>query len=224
LFLSSKSDSEPQTQQHFSSYKTRSLYENNDHEWNIDDDIQPLNTTDTDLPDDRHRYANDDEIEENYLTAYHQLLQAHHQQQQQQQLMSQQEQENMLSTIFEASCEEATPMTSLVDVHQQRPQGSPTPVNNHVRQEEESEEEEEEQENEYQMNHPDYQTIDDIPVSTAFSKNESMMKGFFGKNHNQFSYLDLKYSEYITQKLQTEVNKLFVILFKKKPIVQKTNE
>jgi hypothetical protein len=105
-------------------------------------------------------------------------MQTHHQQQQQQhqqqQIMIQQEQENMLSTIFEASCEEATPMTSLIDVHQQRIQVSPSPAleNNYMNDSEEEEEEDDEEE----INNPiapSFATIDEIPVSTIFSKNES---------------------------------------------------
>ncbi|CAF4960914.1 unnamed protein product, partial [Rotaria socialis] len=78
-------------------------YDNNDHEWNIDDDIQPLNITDNETLDERpsNRMSHDDEPEDSYITAFHQLIQNH---QQQQQMMVQQEQENMLSTIFEASC------------------------------------------------------------------------------------------------------------------------
>jgi hypothetical protein len=84
--------------------------------------------------------------------------------QQQQQLMAQQEQENMLSTIFEASCEEATPMTSLIDVHQQRVQVSPptSPEDN--------------SDNEIDRPiAPSFASIDDIPVATIFSKNESKL-------------------------------------------------
>jgi len=100
-------------------------------------------------------------------------MQTHHHQQQQhqqQQMMIQQEQENMLSTIFEASCEEATPMTSLIDVHQQRIQVSPPPAleNNYMN---DSEEEEEEEIDNPIV--PSFATIDEIPVSTIFSKNES---------------------------------------------------
>ncbi|UJR08916.1 hypothetical protein I4U23_013169 [Adineta vaga] len=175
-------------------------YENIDHDWNIDDDIQPLNITDNDGFEERlpNRLSNDDDVEDSYLTAYHQLLQNH--QQQQQQMMLQQEQENMLSTILEASCEDATPMTSLVDVHQQRVHLSPTrrtPVA--TVQYENVEEEEEEQEDDDDAEEEDeltdrpraqsFASIDDIPVSTVFSKNEN-----------------LKYSEYIHQKLQTEIH------------------
>ncbi len=137
-------------------------------------------------------------------------MQTHHHQQQQhqqQQMMIQQEQENMLSTIFEASCEEATPMTSLVDVHQQRIQVSPPPVleNNYMNDSEDEEEEEEETDHPIA---PSFATIDEIPVSTIFSKNESK-KNFQKLNKISSIYypiLDLKYSEYILQKLQTEVN------------------
>ncbi|CAF0967302.1 unnamed protein product [Adineta ricciae] len=216
LFLTSKNDTNQShisqlqqnhhQQQQYQTYKAPSRsqhhdpYENGDHDWNIDDDIQPLNITDNDGFDERlpNRLTNDDDIEDAYLTAYHQLLQTH---QQQHQMMAQQEQENMLSTILEASCEDATPMTSLVDVHQQRLQLSPTrrtPVAEvHYKNEEEDVEEEEEEEEENdddgeltdRPKAPSFASIDDIPVSTAFSKNES-----------------LKYSEYIHQKLQTEVN------------------
>jgi hypothetical protein len=89
----------------------------------------------------------------------------------QQQMIAQQEQENMLSTIFEASCEEATPMTSLVDVHQQRIRVSPPPPpeNNYGN----NSDEEEEEEAADRRSAPSFASIDDIPVSTIFSKNES---------------------------------------------------
>jgi len=116
--------------------------------------------------------------------------------------MAQQEQENMLSTIFEASCEEATPMSSLVDVHQQRLQASP-PVPPPEDSDEEDEEEEEEEID--RPIAPSFTAIDDIPVSTIFSKNESKNSKSFSF-YIYFSILDLKYSEYILQKLQTEVN------------------
>lgn len=148
-----------------------------------------------------NRGFNDDESEDTYITAFHKLIQSH----QQQQMMAQQEQENMLSTIFEASCEEATPMTSLIDVHQPRPQMSPhlpsIPMAeenrlDHSDQEEEQEEiehnEEEEderyeeklmQEKFYHSKAPSFNSIDEIPVSTAFSKNESKIS-----NKNFYSY------------------------------------
>ena len=144
-----------------------------------------MNITDNDGFDERlpNRLVNDDDIEDAYLTAYHQLLQTH---QQQHQMMAQQEQENMLSTILEASCEDATPMTSLVDVHQQRLPLSPTrrtPVaevhyeNEEEEVEEEPEEEEDDDNDDNELTDrpkaPSFTSIDDIPVSTAFSKNES---------------------------------------------------
>jgi hypothetical protein len=110
-----------------------------------------------------NRLTNDDESEDTYLTAYHQLIQTHHQQQQQ--MLTQQEQENMLSTIFEASCEEATPMTSMVDVHQQRTQVSPPPPEDDYVDDSDDETD--------RPRAPSFTTIDDIPVSTMFSKNES---------------------------------------------------
>ncbi|CAF3839922.1 unnamed protein product [Rotaria magnacalcarata] len=234
LFLTSKNGTNQSdaslSQQHYPSYKVPSRssshhqdsYDNNDHEWNIDDDIQPLNITDNEILDERpsNRISHDDEPEDSYITAFHQLIQNHQQQQQQQQqMMVQQEQENMLSTIFEASCEEATPMTSLLDVHQQRTQISPqlqlNPISkdNHMSHNNQDDEEEQENEQEedddddnddddddddvrqaektYRYTAPSVTSIDDIPVSTRFSKNEN-----------------LKYSEYILEKLQTEVNKL----------------
>lgn len=124
-------------------------------DWNVADDFHPLNLTDNDLLDDR-RSSHDDEPEETYLTAFHQLLQT------QQDLIQHHHQvnesENMLSTILEASCEDATPMTSLVDVHQ------------HVRPEEIEELSEDEDTERPVMPTP---SIDDLPVSTVFSKNES---------------------------------------------------
>ena len=96
----------------------------------------------------------DNDMEDSYITAYHQ---------QKQQIMIQQEQENMLSTIFEASCEEATPMTSLIDVHQQRTQSSP-PVNEYQTELEDKTE---------RPIAPSFNSIDEMPVSTIFSKNES---------------------------------------------------
>ncbi|CAF4850877.1 unnamed protein product [Rotaria sp. Silwood1] len=181
LFLTSKNSINPSdpplSQQHYSSYKLtnrssshhQDSYDNGDYEWNIDDDFQPLNITDNEILDERitNRITNDDEPEDSYITAYNQLLQTHHHQhQQQQQIITQQEQENMLSTIFEASCEDATPMTSLIDVHQQRIQISPSiPIyeDNHSYEEEEK------------INHPkapSFSSIDEIPVSTIFTKNE----------------------------------------------------
>jgi hypothetical protein len=122
--------------------------------------------------------------------------------QQQQQLMAQQEQENMLSTIFEASCEEATPMTSLIDVHQQRVQVSPpTPP------EDNSDDEID------RPIAPSFASIDDIPVATIFSKNESKIFLYFPTFYLFVYLLDLKYSEYIAQKLQTEVNNRSYSLF-----------
>ena len=151
LFLSSTSDARQAVQQQ-AAFKAQSRtsshhpepYDNRDHDWNIDDDIQPLNITDSDVLE--HRPAADDERDDSYLTAYHQLLQT-----QQQIMMIQSDQENMLSTILEASCEEATPMTSLIDVHQ--PAHEPTPTY-------ESDDER------------PIASLDDVPVSTVFSKNE----------------------------------------------------
>ena len=149
-----------------------------------------MNITDNDAVDERmsNRFTHDDESEDTYLTAYHQLLQTHQQQQQQQQqqMMAQQEQENMLSTIFEASCEEATPMTSMIDVHQQRTQASPAPrfENKHEvindsndDDDDNSIEDEEEEEEEREVirrpkGGPSFTAIDDLPVSTMFSKND----------------------------------------------------
>lgn len=147
-------------------------------------------------------------------------MQNHQQQQQQQQMTAQQEQENMLSTIFEASCEEATPMTSLIDVHQQRLQLSPPPpvekqyMNHSDDDDEEEQDQEEEEEPDYQAA-PTFAAIDEIPVSTIFSKNESKKKSIpFSFNFSLFfSISDLKYSEYILQKLQTEVKKSIIIFF-----------
>lgn len=146
LFLSSKMEPNPPVQS--------SSYRPNVNDWNVADDFHPLNLTDNDLLDDR-RSNHDDEPEETYLTAFHQLLQTQHD------LINHQvhEPENMLSTILEASCEEATPMTSLVDVHQ----------TNNV--EEEEEEISEDEATERPMNPPS--SIDDVPVLTVFSKNES---------------------------------------------------
>ena len=133
-----------------------------------------MNITDNDAFDDRmpNHLSHDDESEDAYLTAYHQLLQTH--QQQQQQMIAQQEQENMLSTIFEASCEEATPMTSMVDVHQQRTQVSPPPIFENDDDDDDDQTEDEEREEEIIHRHkaPSFGTIDDIPVSTQFSKND----------------------------------------------------
>lgn len=115
----------------------------------------------------------DDEPEDAYLTAYHQLLQTH--QQQQQQILAQQEQENMLSTIFEASCEEATPMTSMVDVHQQRTQISPPPIfeNDDMNDDDGDHQIEDEYEEViHRPKAPSFRAIDDIPLSTQFSKND----------------------------------------------------
>ena len=67
----------------------------------------------------------------------------------------------MLSTILEASCEEPTPMTSLVDVHQPQRIQSPEPISEDELTEEEDTE------------RPTGPSIDDMPVSTIFSKNES---------------------------------------------------
>jgi hypothetical protein len=141
-----------------------------------------LNITDNDVLDERisSRLTNDDESDDAYLAAYHQLIQTH---QQQQQIMSQQEQENMLSTIFEASCEDATPMTSLLDVHQQRIQVSsplppPIPIVEHKHVHDSEEEEEE-------INRPiapSFASLDDIPVSTIFSKNESKILKSYSLN------------------------------------------
>ena len=156
-----------------------------------------------------NRLTNDDELEDNYLTAYHQLIQTHHQQQQQQ-MLAQQEQENMLSTIFEASCEEATPMTSMVDVHQQRIQASPPPPpqpfpeDDYVDNSDNDDDDDDDEDTDRPIA-PSFTAIDDIPVSTLFSKNESNIHlsiiPFF-----TLSFLDLKYTEYVLQKLQTEVN------------------
>jgi hypothetical protein len=150
-----------------------------------------LNITDNDVLDERisSRLTNDDESDDAYLAAYHQLIQTH---QQQQQIMSQQEQENMLSTIFEASCEDATPMTSLLDVHQQRIQVSsplppPIPIveHKHVHDSEEEDEEDEQEEEEEEINRPiapSFASLDDIPVSTIFSKNESKILKSYSLN------------------------------------------
>lgn len=136
-----------------------------------------MNITDNDAFDDRmpNHQSHEDESEDAYLAAYHQLLQTH----QQQQMIAQQEQENMLSTIFEASCEEATPMTSMVDVHQQRTQVSPRPIfenddvnDNDDDDDEQTEDEEREEEVIHRPKAPSFGTIDDIPVSTQFSKND----------------------------------------------------
>jgi hypothetical protein len=86
--------------------------------------------------------------------------------------MSQQEQENMLSTILEASCEDATPMTSLVDVHQQRLQPSSSPPPLPMSEDEYTNDSEDETEMPVA---PSFAAIDNIPVSTAFSKNESKL-------------------------------------------------
>ncbi|CAF1390440.1 unnamed protein product [Rotaria sordida] len=203
LFLTSKNGTNqsdvPLSQQHYPSYKLtnrssshhQDSYDNRDYEWNIDDDIQPLNITDNEILDERitNRITNDDESEDSYITAYHQLLQTHHHQQQQ--IIAQQEQENMLSTIFEASCEDATPMTSLVDVHQQRTQISPKLPSIPISEDNLSDQEEEEEEEEEKFVRPiapSFSSIDDMPISTIFAKNEN-----------------LKYSEYILEKLQTEI-------------------
>ncbi|CAF4804468.1 unnamed protein product, partial [Rotaria sp. Silwood2] len=165
------------------------------YEWNIDDDFQPLNITDNEILDERitNRITNDDEAEDSYITAYHQLLQTH--QQQQQQIMAQQEQENMLSTIFEASCEDATPMTSLVDVHQQRIQISPPlpsiriTKDNHISHSDEEEEEEEEYEEKVvRPIAPSFSSIDDIPVSTIFTKNEIQNSSFTNDSSSKLAY------------------------------------
>ena len=108
----------------------------------------------------------DDEEEEDqpYIAAFQQLLHAH--QQQAHHHPSSDDQENMLSTILEASCEEATPMTSLVDVHH-RP--SPTLIDI-ADDDEEDDEHDDEQHTERALAPA---SIDDIPVCTIFSKNES---------------------------------------------------
>ena len=104
-------------------------------------------------------------------------------------MMIQQEQENMLSTILEASCEDATPMTSLVDVHQQRIPSSaspkrriPIPATDHNNDSEEEEEDDDDDDNEEEEEDeterpraPSFTTIDEQPVSTVFSKNESKL-------------------------------------------------
>lgn len=48
-------------------------------EWNVDDDIQPLNTTDNDTLDNHSHHDDDDEQEDAYITAYQQLLLTQHQ-------------------------------------------------------------------------------------------------------------------------------------------------
>jgi hypothetical protein len=129
-----------------------------DHDWNIRDDFHPLNITDND-PIDEHRSHDDDADDEDaYVIAYNQLLEA-------QQQNHPSEQDNMLSTILEASCEEATPMTSMVDIHQQR---SYMIANGKSMQKDESSDDDTETE---ELIVPS--SIDDIPVSTVFSKNES---------------------------------------------------
>ncbi|CAF1156354.1 unnamed protein product [Rotaria sordida] len=189
LFLTSKNGTNqsdvPLSQQHYPSYKLtnrssshhQDSYDNRDYEWNIDDDIQPLNITDNEILDERitNRITNDDESEDSYITAYHQLLQTHHHQQQQ--IIAQQEQENMLSTIFEASCEDATPMTSLVDVHQQRTQISPKLPSIPISEDNLSDQEEEEEEEEEKFVRPiapSFSSIDEMPISTIFVKNENL--------------------------------------------------
>ena len=99
--------------------------------------------------------------------------------------MAQQEQENMLSTIFEASCEEATPMTSLLDVHQQRTQISSPPAppistveDKYVNDSEEEEEDDDEEEENDRPIAPSFTSLDELPVSTIFSKNESNKNKF----------------------------------------------
>ncbi|CAF1423179.1 unnamed protein product [Rotaria sordida] len=96
-----KEEEEESTNRSSSHYHHQDSY---DHEWNIDDDFQPLNITDNEVLDESisNRLTNDDEPDDSYITAYQQLIQT-----QQQQMVAQQEQENMLSTIFEASCEDA---------------------------------------------------------------------------------------------------------------------
>jgi hypothetical protein len=94
-------------------------------------------------------------------------------------MIAQQEQENMLSTILEVSCEDATPMTSLVDVHQHRLQSSPPPkiplsnVNDNEEDDDDDDDEEEEEEEINRPKAPSFSSIDEMPVSTIFSKNES---------------------------------------------------
>ncbi|CAF1110470.1 unnamed protein product, partial [Didymodactylos carnosus] len=128
-------------------------HESDEHEWNIEDDFQPLNITDNETIDENHHhhekktrplyheeYEDVENEEENdqchdgrnlnlhtYFDHYQQLMQE--QESQQQELSSninpdQEQDQNMLSTILEASCEEATPMTSLIDVHYQKQQQS----------------------------------------------------------------------------------------------------
>jgi hypothetical protein len=121
----------------------------------------------------------------------------------------------MLSTIFEASCEEATPMTSMVDVHQQRIQASPPPPPQPFPEDDyvDNSDNDDDDEDTDRPIAPPFTAIDDIPVSTLFSKNESNIHlsiiPFF-----TLSFLDLKYTEYVLQKLQTEVNNSLYFLFK----------
>ena len=183
-----------------------------------------------------NRLTNDDELEDNYITAYHQLIQTHHQQQQQQ-MLAQQEQENMLSTIFEASCEEATPMTSMIDVHQQRtqqPSPPPPPLPRPPLQQQQqqqqqqlfpeddyvdnsdngdNEDDDDDDENTDHQIAPSFAAIDDMPVSTMFSRNESKIH-LSNISYFYLSFLDLKYTEYVLQKIQTEVNTSLYFLFK----------
>ena len=92
-------------------------------------------------------------------------------------MLAQQEQENMLSTIFEASCEDATPMTSLVDVHQHRtqPSSSPPPIPISVdKYTNDSDDDDDDEETDHPIA-PSFAALDEIPVSTIFSKNESKL-------------------------------------------------
>ncbi|CAF4153642.1 unnamed protein product, partial [Rotaria sordida] len=115
-----------------------------DHEWNIDDDFQPLNITDNEVLDESisNRLTNDDEPDDSYITAYQQLIQT-----QQQQMVAQQEQENMLSTIFEAS----SPSIPIAE-------------DNYVN----DSEEDEEREYTYRPEAPSFASLDEILVSTIF--------------------------------------------------------